>query len=97
MKNSTLRVTVFVLLLVSALALTVFLFRGSLSVLVAEKVVAQRLKLEIRQDLTDGLHVGLCGAGSPFPDEKRTGPCTLVVAGAKLFVFDAGNAANAIT
>ena len=94
MKNSTSRALAFVLLLVSALALAAFLFRGTLSVWVAEKVVAQRLKLEIRQDLTDGLHVGLCGAGSPFPDEKRTGPCTLVVAGAKLFVFDVGNAAT---
>jgi ribonuclease Z len=94
MKKSTSRVIAYVLLLASALALTVFLFRGTLSVWVAEKVVAQRLKLDIRQDLTDGLHVGLCGAGSPFPDEKRTGPCTLVVAGTKLFVFDAGNAAT---
>ena len=94
MKNSTSRALAFLLLLVSALALAAFLFRGTLSVWVAEKVVAQRLKLEIRQDLTDGLHVGLCGAGSPFPDEKRTGPCTLVVAGAKLFVFDVGNAAT---
>jgi len=94
MKNSTSRALAFLLLLVSALALAAFLFRGSLSVWVAEKVVAQRLQLEIRQDLTDGLHVGLCGAGSPFPDEKRTGPCTLVVAGSKLFVFDVGNAAT---
>ncbi len=94
MKKSTSRVIAYVLLLASALALTVFLFRGPLSVWVAEKVVAERLKLDIRHDLPDGLHVGLCGAGSPFPDEKRTGPCTLVVAGAKLFVFDAGNAAT---
>jgi ribonuclease Z len=94
MKNSTFRATAFAFLIVIALALATFLFRDHLSVWVAEKVVAQRLKSEIRQDLTDGLHVGLCGTGSPFPDEKRTGPCTLVVAGAQLFVFDAGNAAT---
>jgi len=40
--------------------------------------------------LSDGLHVGLCGAGSPFPDPRRSGPCTVVVAGKRMFVFDAG-------
>ena len=40
-----------------------------------------------------GLHVGVCGAGSPFPDDKRAGPCTVVVAGKRLFVFDAGSGA----
>jgi ribonuclease Z len=69
-------------------------FRASLSVWVAQKVVGQRLATELKKELSDGLHVGLCGAGSPFPDDKRTGPCTLVVAGSKMFVFDAGNAAT---
>ena len=44
--------------------------------------------------LADGLHVGLCGAGSPFPDAKRSGPCTVVVAGRRMFVFDAGSGAS---
>jgi ribonuclease Z len=43
--------------------------------------------------LPDGLHIGLCGAGSPLPDERRAGPCTLVVAGRRMFVFDAGSGA----
>lgn len=43
--------------------------------------------------LADGLHVGLCGAGSPFPDTKRSGPCTVVVAGRRMFVFDSGSGA----
>jgi ribonuclease Z len=43
--------------------------------------------------LADGLHVGLCGAGSPFADEKRGAPCTIVIAGRHLFVFDAGGSA----
>ncbi len=42
-------------------------------------------------ELPDGLHVGICGAGSPFPDDRRAGPCTTVVAGKRLFVFDAGS------
>jgi ribonuclease Z len=44
--------------------------------------------------LADGLHVGLCGAGSPFPDTKRSGPCTVVVAGRRMFVFDSGSGAS---
>lgn len=40
--------------------------------------------------LPDGLHVGLCGTGSPMPDERRGGPCTVVIAGKRMFVIDAG-------
>ena len=40
--------------------------------------------------LPDGLHVGLCGSGSPMPDPTRAGPCSVVVAGRKLFVVDSG-------
>jgi ribonuclease Z len=40
--------------------------------------------------LPDGLHVGLCGSGSPMPDPTRAGPCTAVVAGRQLFVVDSG-------
>ncbi|TFZ07485.1 MBL fold metallo-hydrolase [Ramlibacter henchirensis] len=45
------------------------------------------------EGLADGLHVGLCGAGSPLPDPWRDGPCTVVVAGQRIFVFDAGSGA----
>jgi len=41
-------------------------------------------------ELPDGLHVGLCGSGSPMPDPTREGPCVAVVAGRQLFVVDAG-------
>lgn len=43
--------------------------------------------------LEDGLHVMLCGAGSPMPDPKRSGPCTLVIAGGQVLVFDIGSGA----
>ncbi len=42
------------------------------------------------QGLPDGLHVALCGSGSPMPDPSRAGPCTAVLAGHRLFVIDAG-------
>ncbi len=42
-------------------------------------------------DLGPGLHVALCGAGGPLPDRLRSGPCVAVVAGERMFVFDAGS------
>ncbi|HEX4879904.1 MAG TPA: MBL fold metallo-hydrolase [Limnobacter sp.] len=45
-------------------------------------------------DLSDGLHVGLCGTGSPFPDPQRGAPCTVVVAGGTMMLFDAGGNAS---
>ena len=74
----------------AAAATAAYLFRGPLSMAVAQRVAAGRLAADAQADLPDGLHVGLCGSGSPFPDDQRAGPCTVVVAGKRLFVFDAG-------
>ena len=41
--------------------------------------------------LPDGLHVYLCGTGSPMPDATRAGPCLGVLAGDRAFVFDVGS------
>ena len=76
------------LLLTGAL---VYLFRAPLSMAVAKRAALARLAADLAAELPDGLHVGLCGAGSPFPDDRRAGPCTLVLAGKRLFVFDAGS------
>lgn len=48
-----------------------------------------------RPDRTDwlddgGLHLILCGTGSPLPDPKRAGPCAAVIAGRRFFLIDAG-------
>jgi len=43
--------------------------------------------------LGDGLHAVFCGTGSPLPDRSRAGPCLAVVAGGRVFVFDAGEGA----
>jgi ribonuclease Z len=75
----------------AVLAIAAFAFRAPLSIMVASKVIAERLASDALDTLPDGLHVGLCGAGSPFPDDKRLGPCTLVVAGKRLFIVDTGS------
>lgn len=58
-----------------------------------ERLAAQRMAADGATQLPDGLHVGLCGAGSPLPDPRRSAPCTLVIAGKRTLVFDAGNTA----
>ena len=42
----------------------------------------------------DGLHLILCGTGSPLPDQARAASCTLIIAGGKSFLFDAGAGAS---
>ena len=37
-----------------------------------------------------GLHVVLCGTGSPLPDKARAGACTAVIAGGELVLVDVG-------
>lgn len=44
--------------------------------------------------LPDGLHLFLCGTGSPLPDPARAGPCAAVIAGDRLYVIDAGEGAS---
>jgi ribonuclease Z len=65
--------------------------RDRLAMSIAARAAQARLGTDALAALPDGLHVGLCGAGSPFPDERRSGPCTLVVAGTRMLVFDAGS------
>jgi len=68
-------------------------FRGEIAAQFFERLAKRRLAERPLAGLPDGLHVGLCGAGSPLPDERRSGPCTLVIAGQRVFLFDTGSAA----
>ena len=89
----TRRIALYTVALVAVAGIAAYLLRAPLSMAVAPRLAASRMAADGLNELPDGLHVGLCGAGSPMPDEKRLGPCTLVVAGKRLFVFDAGNGA----
>lgn len=44
-------------------------------------------------EFDDGLHVVLCGAGSPLPDPRRAGPCVAVIAGQRVMIVDVGSGA----
>lgn len=77
------------------LALAVgFLLRVPLALGLMERVVARNMAADWVADLPDGLHVVLCGAGSPLPDPRRSGPCTAVIAGERVLVVDAGSGAS---
>jgi len=79
------------LILIAILAGSLYAFQEPISLQIAKRITAQRMGGDPLKDLPDGLHIAVCGAGSPMPDEKRGGPCTLVIAGQQLFVFDTGN------
>ncbi len=68
-----------------------WLARGFLATRAMERIFAQAMGSDPLAELPDGLHVGLCGTGSPMPDPTRAGPCVAVVAGQRLFVVDSGS------
>ncbi len=59
-----------------------------------ERVIERNFQANILDELPDGLHVLLCGSGSPMPDPTRAGPCTAVIAGEQLYIVDTGAGAS---
>ena len=69
-------------------------FERQISLRLMDRVVERNLTETALTNLPDGLHVALCGAGSPLPDPSRSGPCVAVIAGEKVYVFDTGSAGS---
>src|ERR1700760_3239309 len=65
-------------------------FQAPIGTAILRAAVDQRAGVDATAGLPDGLHVALCGTGSPLPDPTRAGPCTVVIAGQHIFVVDAG-------
>ncbi len=80
------------LVLVAALA-GVYFFRGEIALALLRRGAADGIRADRMAALPDGLHAVFCGTGAPLPDRTRAGPCTGVVAGDKLFLFDVGEGA----
>lgn len=55
-----------------------------------ERAVGERVGRDSTASLPDGLHIALCGTGSPLPNPSRAGPCNVVIAGKHIFVVDIG-------
>lgn len=66
------------------------IFQQPVGMALLKRAVAERAGRDITAGLPDGLHVGLCGTGSPLPSPNRAGPCNVVIAGRHVFVVDAG-------
>jgi len=90
------RIGLAILGLLLGVALAGFLLRETLTLRLMNRVVARNMASSLLDDLPDGLHVALCGAGSPLPDPRRSGPCTAVVAGERFFVVDSGSGSSRV-
>ncbi|MEZ6022246.1 MAG: MBL fold metallo-hydrolase [Hyphomonadaceae bacterium] len=82
-----------VLVVLGVAASAAYAFRADLSMALIERIAQRRVSVDITHQLPDGLHAVFCGTGSPLPDRARAGPCTAVIAGERVFVFDAGEGA----
>ncbi|WP_435417958.1 MBL fold metallo-hydrolase [Parerythrobacter aurantius] len=78
-----------VLVLLVLAAGTVMLFQRQIGETLFAQVAANRVGSGGLQ-LAEGLHLVLCGTGSPLPNPDRAGPCNLVIAGGQSFVVDIG-------
>ena len=79
---------------VAALLAVGYALRKPLALRLAEGVIQRNMSTNLVDELPDGLHLALCGAGSPLPDPDRSGPCAAVIAGKHVYVVDAGAGAS---
>lgn len=69
-------------------------FKRELGGMLYARAVEARVGGDLTQGLPDGLHLYLCGTGSPLPDAGRAGPCAAVIAGRQIYVIDSGEGAS---
>ncbi len=67
-----------------------YLFQAQLGMRLFERGAAQRMNVDNLAALGDGLHLGLCGTGSPMPNLRSAGPCNVIIAGRQMYVVDIG-------
>ena len=84
-----------VLISITVLAVMVFagsfLFRAQITEAMFVRAVTENVGRNTASDLADGIHVYVCGAGTPLPDPRRNGPCLAIIAGDQHIVIDAGS------
>jgi ribonuclease Z len=67
-----------------------FVFQRQIGMAMTKQIAERAFQNQLMAGLPDGLHVGLCGSGSPLPDPTRAGPCVFVIAGKHVYVVDTG-------
>lgn len=80
--------------LIVVLGIAANIFQVEIGRAVFKTAVERTVSRDTLATLPDGLHVALCGSGSPLPDPGRAGPCTAVIAGKHLFIVDMGSGAT---
>ncbi len=65
-------------------------YQADIGLMLFQRAVDARVGRDNTASLPDGLHIGLCGTGSPLPNADRAGACTVVMAGKHIYVVDAG-------
>ncbi len=73
-----------------ALIAGIIVFQKQAGMALFERAIETRIGKDNTASLADGLHIGLCGTGSPLPNPDRAGPCNIVIAGEQIFVVDIG-------
>jgi len=77
--------------LVAIATVGAFAFQRQIGEAMFLRAVEENVGKDRAAELPDGLHVFVCGSGSPMPDPLRAGPCLGVVAGRHVIVVDAGS------
>jgi len=67
------------------------MFKKQIGMAAFNTAVERNVGVDRSAELPDGLHVYLCGSGSPLPDPTRAGPCVGVLAGRRAYIFDIGS------
>ncbi|MCK9362054.1 MAG: MBL fold metallo-hydrolase [Syntrophales bacterium] len=76
--------------LIAAIVTGLIFSRRKIGLSLVNEIAAKFITKDPLRDLPDGLHVILCGSGSPMPDARRASAGTAVIAGKNLYVVDAG-------
>lgn len=85
------KIAIIVALLALLIGLALFLGRGAIAERAFKTALDKNVGVDQSAKLGDGLHVYVCGSGSPMPDADRAGPCLAVLAGNQAFIFDSGS------
>lgn len=70
-----------------------WLLRPEIGARLFANAVETAVNRDVIGDLPDGMHLALCGTGSPLPDPSRAGPCSAIIVDGKMFIIDIGGGA----
>ncbi len=82
--------TLIAVVIVAAILAGLVLSQKKIGMGLINSIATKSMGLDVVSSLPDGLHVALCGSGSPLPDMRRASACTVVIAGKNFYVVDTG-------